>query len=171
MSDTGWILIFLLAGAIFFIIMICNYCSDKKKKIKSGRLTNEIIDFLKTNNRYERLNTLSIYPTAVSANLRLLVHGDDQITDKSFQLAKRLSSFEMSTLASCVCDALGKEKFEVKHHDASNGGSYTPKIGSVDGKTIYGETEYYDGWDEHIIIALKKDHSETKPKFTGGSNW
>lgn len=157
-----WIAIPVIIVAAIAIALYVFLYKRTKNKVKDGRLTREIIEYLKENDRYLRLSDLTIYPDSVSLRTENVV--------KSFDLAKPLSSNEMSALAVCVCEAFDRTMFEIKHYDASKGGSYTPEVGSVAGQKIYGKTEYYDGWEEHIIVELKP-RPAPKPKFTGGSNW
>lgn len=157
-------LIIILGGVIAF----CVYRYKRiKRKVNDGRLTHEIVDFLKFNNRYNSLDSLTICENSVCVSLD---HKAD-IYHKSFPLAKKLSSDEMLALASCVCEQIDKDRFKITHHEAHGSGSYTPEIGSVDGKTIYGKTEYYDGAEESIEVTLKPHSASNSTKFTGGSNW
>lgn len=156
-------LLVIFVGAIAFSV----YRFKRTKRIvNDGRLTHEIVDFLKCNDRYKHLVNFTIKAGSVSVEL-------DFKADKSFKsfpLAKKLSSNEMTALASCVCEQIDKDRFEIKHYDASEGGSYAPEIGSIDGKTIYGKTEYYDASEEFIVVKPKV-RTASFIKTTSGSNW
>lgn len=140
-------------------VVICIYRTKRLKEtrdiVKDGRLTKEIIDFLKEYDRLIRLKNLKIYNYYICVHLHFAKNVDYNQKDwrereleyKSFDLSQRLSEYEMQALAEAIRDAFGKEYIRLDYNRDPNNNQL-----------------------RRIDIFPKKELAD-KYIFTGGSNW
>lgn len=121
------------------VVAICMFLSNKDSvdnsppKVSEGRLTQEIISFLRENANKQNLTEIVIKPFSVSAKLAVSPYS------RPFSVVGKLTDMEMQKLCDTLLNELGGQF--VKEF-IPEGADYTPVIGKINSTNVYGKTEY-----------------------------